>query len=703
MEEHFNITQLFGSDVFNEAVMKERLAPDIYDAWKQCILTGSSLPLDVANAIAEAMKIWAIEKGATHYTHWFLPLTGVTAEKHDAFISPTGKGKVVMEMSGKELIHGEADASSFPSGGLRATFEARGYTTWDPASYAFVKDGSLYIPTAFCSWGGDALDTKTPLLRSMNEIGRQSLRILRLFGDHETTRVSPTVGAEQEYFLISRTLRNLRKDLLFTGRTLFGAPAPKGQEMDDHYYGPLRAQVIDFMKELDEALWKLGIDAKTKHNEAAPAQHELAPVYATANMAVDHNLLTMEEMKRLAAHHDLVCLLHEKPFAGVNGSGKHNNWSLSTDRGKNLLDHGKTPAENHQFLLILAAILKAVDDYQDLMRLSVASAGNDHRLGAGEAPPAIVSIFVGDELHEVIRAIIEGKTYAAHDAGTMNLGIPALPSFRRDTTDRNRTSPFAFTGNKFEFRMPGSAQNIAMPNIILNTAVAHVFAQFADRLEAAENFDAELAALLRETFTAHERILFNGNGYSEAWRQEATRRGLLNLATSPEAFDCFDADKNLALFTQRGIMSEAEVRSRKEILFENYAKTINIEALTMIEMAERELLPGVENYVAKLAEVAVNKRKLGYIPTKVEDRQLIALTTGMERAYDALQALKDADAEAIAHTGNAKVLAQAYCNEVVPAMAKLRKEVDLLETMTSSEFWPVPTYADLMFRQKGKI
>ena len=698
-----NIPEIFGSMVFNDDVMRERLPADVYESLSTTIRQGTPLDPSIADCVANAMKDWAVEKGATHYTHWFLPLTGVTAEKHDAFISPTGRGKVVMEMSGKELIHGEADASSFPSGGLRATFEARGYTTWDPASYAFVKDGSLYIPTAFCSWGGDALDTKTPLLRSMDEIGRQSLRILRLFGDTETQRVSPTVGAEQEYFLISRTLRNLRKDLLFTGRTLFGAPAPKGQEMDDHYYGPLRAQVIDFMKELDEALWMLGIDAKTKHNEAAPAQHELAPVYATANMAVDHNLLTMEEMKRLAAHHDLVCLLHEKPFAGVNGSGKHNNWSLSTDTGKNLLDHGKTPAENHQFLLILAAILKAVDDYQDLMRLSVASAGNDHRLGAGEAPPAIVSIFVGDELHQVIRAIIEGKTYAAHDAGTMNLGIPALPSFRRDTTDRNRTSPFAFTGNKFEFRMPGSAQNIAMPNIILNTAVAHVFAQFADRLEAAENFDTELAALLRETFTAHERILFNGNGYSDAWRQEAARRGLLNLATSPEAFDCFDAEKNLSLFTQRGIMSEAEVRSRKEILFENYAKTINIEALTMIEMAERELLPGVENYVAKLAEVAVNKRKLGYISTKVEDRQLAALTAGMERAYDALQALKDADASAIANTGRAKALALAYCNVVVPAMAKLRKEVDALETMTSSEYWPVPTYADLMFRQKGKI
>ena len=698
-----NIPEFFGSMVFNDDVMRERLPADIYESLSTTIRRGTALDPSIADCVAGAMKDWAIEKGATHYTHWFLPLTGVTAEKHDAFISHTGRGKVVMEMSGKELIHGEADASSFPSGGLRATFEARGYTTWDPASYAFVKDGSLYIPTAFCSWGGDALDTKTPLLRSMNELDRQSLRILRLFGDTETTRVTPTVGAEQEYFLISRTLRNLRKDLLFTGRTLFGAPAPKGQEMDDHYYGPLRAQVIDFMKELDEALWTLGIDAKTKHNEAAPAQHELAPVYATANMAVDHNLLTMEEMKRLAAHHDLVCLLHEKPFAGVNGSGKHNNWSLSTDTGKNLLDHGKTPAENHQFLLILAAILKAVDDYQDLMRLSVASAGNDHRLGGGEAPPAIVSIFVGDELHEVIRAIIEGKTYAAHDVGTMNLGIPTLPSFRRDTTDRNRTSPFAFTGNKFEFRMPGSAQNIAMPNIILNTAVAHVFAGFADRLEAADDFETELAALLRETFTAHERILFNGNGYSEAWRTEAARRGLLNLATSPEAFDCFDADKNLALFTERGIMSEAEVRSRKEILFENYAKTINIEALTMIEMAERELLPGVENYVGKLAEVAVNKRKLGYISTKVEDDQLFTLTAGMERAYEALRALKDADADAVTYVGNAKLLAQVYCNSVVPAMAKLRREVDSLETMTSAEFWPVPTYADLMFRQKGKI
>ncbi len=700
-----NIPEIFGSMVFNDDVMRERLPAEVYASLSNTIRCGTTLDPSIADCVANAMKDWAVEQGATHYTHWFQPLTGVTAEKHDAFISPCGNGRVIMEMSGKELIHGEADASSFPSGGLRATFEARGYTTWDPASYAFVKDGSLYIPTAFCSWGGDSLDTKTPLLRSMNELGRQSLRILRLFGDTETERVTPTVGAEQEYFLISRTLRNQRKDLLFTGRTLFGASAPKGQEMDDHYYGPLRAQVIDFMKELDEALWMLGIDAKTKHNEAAPAQHELAPIYATSNMAVDHNLLIMEEMKRLAAHQDLVCVLHEKPFAGVNGSGKHNNWSLSTDTGKNLLDHGKTPAENRQFLLILAAILKAVDDYQDLMRLSVASAGNDHRLGGGEAPPAIVSVFVGDELEEVIDAIIKGTTYAAHDAGTMNLGIPTLPSFRRDTTDRNRTSPFAFTGNKFEFRMPGSAQNIAMPNIILNTAVAESFSLFADRLETAENFDVELAAILRETFAAHRRILFSGNGYSEEWRQEAKRRGLLELRTSPEAFDCFDAPKNLALFDKHRIMTEAEVRSRKEILFENYAKTVNIEALTMIEMAERELLPGVENYVARLCEVATNKVRLSR-STAVEDRQLDPLCAGMERAYAALDALKAADKLATEqHRAgvDSRTLAKTYCEIVLPNMEALRREVDALETMTSAEFWPIPTYGDLMFRQRGKI
>ncbi len=698
-----NIPEIFGSMVFNDDVMRERLPDEVYRSLSKTIENGTALDPSIADCVANAMKDWAIEKGATHYTHWFQPLTGVTAEKHDAFISPIGRGKIIMEMSGKELIHGEADASSFPSGGLRATFEARGYTTWDPASYAFVKDGSLYIPTAFCSWGGETLDTKTPLLRSMDEINRQSLRILRLFGDDKTMRVAPTVGAEQEYFLISRTLRNQRKDLLFTGRTLFGAPAPKGQEMDDHYYGPLKAQVVEYMKELDEALWVLGIDAKTKHNEAAPAQHELAPVFSTTNMAVDHNLLTMDEMKRLAAHHDLVCVLHEKPFAGVNGSGKHNNWSLSTDTGKNLLDHGKTPAENRQFLLILAAIIQAVDEYQDLMRLSVATAGNDHRLGANEAPPAIVSIFVGEELREVIRAIIDGTTCEVHDAGTMNLGIPTLPSFRRDTTDRNRTSPFAFTGNKFEFRMVGSAQNIALPNIILNTAVAEMFSRYADRLENASDFDAELATLLRETFTAHERILFDGNGYSDEWKKEAARRGLLNLRTSPEAYERFDDPKNLKLFTDHHIMSEAEVRSRKEILFENYAKIINIEALTMIEMAEREILPGVENYVARLAEVAVNKRALkARIPTRVEEKQLLALSEGMERAYDALSALKTADAQAIRQT-DASALAHAYCDMVIPAMQALRLEVDRLETMTSSEFWPIPTYGDLMFRQKGKI
>ena len=699
-----NIPEIFGCMVFGDDAMRERLPREVYESLSKTIENGTALDPSIADCVANAMKDWAIEKGATHYTHWFQPLTGVTAEKHDAFITPKGRGKIIMEMSGKELIHGEADASSFPSGGLRATFEARGYTTWDPASYAFVKDGSLYIPTAFSSWSGESLDTKTPLIRSMDEIGRQSLRILRLFGDTETTRVTPTVGAEQEYFLISRNLRNLRKDLLFTGRTLFGAPAPKGQEMDDHYYGPLKAQVVEYMKELDEALWMLGIDAKTKHNEAAPAQHELAPIYASTNTAVDHNLLIMDEMKRLAAHHDLVCLLHEKPFEGVNGSGKHNNWSLSTDTGKNLLDHGKTPAENRQFLLILAAVVKAVDDYQDLMRLSVASAGNDHRLGGNEAPPAIVSIFVGDELYEVIRAIVDGKTYAAHDAGTMNLGIPSLPSYRKDTTDRNRTSPFAFTGNKFEFRMVGSAQNIALPNIILNTAVAEVFSQFADKLEAADDFDGALATLIRETFTAHERILFNGNGYSAEWREEAKRRGLLNIETAPDAYETFDAPKNIKLFTDHSIMSEIEVRSRKEILFENYAKTVNIEALTMIEMAERELLPAVENYVALLARTAADKKALGrHIPRRLEEKQLITLSLGMERAYAALDALKAADDEAVALRGDAPVCAHAYCDKVIPAMNELRREVDALETMTSSEFWPVPTYADLMFRQKGKI
>ena len=699
-----NVPEIFGCMVFGDDAMRERLPKEVYESLSKTIENGTALDPSIADCVANAMKDWAIEKGATHYTHWFQPLTGVTAEKHDAFISPKGHGKIVMEMSGKELIRGEADASSFPSGGLRATFEARGYTTWDPASYAFVKDGSLYIPTAFSSWGGESLDTKTPLLRSMEEIGRQSLRILRLFGDTETMRVTPTVGAEQEYFLVSRHLRNMRKDLLFTGRTLFGAPAPKGQEMDDHYYGPLKAQVVEYMKELDEALWMLGIDAKTKHNEAAPAQHELAPIYNTTNTSVDHNLLIMDEMKRLAAHHDLVCLLHEKPFAGVNGSGKHNNWSLSTDTGKNLLDHGKTPAENRQFLLILAAVVKAVDDYQDLMRLSVASAGNDHRLGGNEAPPAIVSIFVGDELCEVIRAIVDGKTYAAHDAGTMNLGIPTMPSYRKDTTDRNRTSPFAFTGNKFEFRMVGSAQNIALPNIILNTAVAEVFSQFADKLEKADDFDATLATLIRETFTAHERILFNGNGYSDEWREEAARRGLLNLTTAPDAYDTFDAPKNVKLFTDHAIMSEIELRSRKEILFENYAKTVNVEALTMIEMAERELLPAVENYVALLAKTAADKKAIGkHIPTRVEERQLLALSEGMERAYAALDDLKAADIEVKAHLGNPPALAHAYCDRVIPAMAVLRREVDTLESMTSSEFWPIPTYADLMFRQKGKI
>ncbi|MBQ2999458.1 MAG: glutamine synthetase III, partial [Clostridia bacterium] len=535
-----NVPEIFGSMVFNDDVMRERLPKEVYKSLMKTIATGKTIDASVADVVANAMKDWAIEKGATHYTHWFQPLTGVTAEKHDSFISPVGNCKVVMEFSGKELIKGESDASSFPSGGLRATFEARGYTAWDPASYAFVKDGSLYIPTAFCSYTGEALDTKTPLLRSMDAINAQGLRLLRLFGDMTTKRLSTTVGAEQEYFIIDKEMYDLRKDLQFTGRTLFGAPAPKGQELEDHYFGPLNSRISAFMAELDENLWRLGINSKTKHNEAAPAQHELAPIYATTNMAVDQNLLIMEYMKKIAEKHGLVCLLHEKPYSGVSGSGKHNNWSISTDTGKNLLDAGKTPAENAKFLLMLAAILKAVDDHQDLLRLSVASAGNDHRLGSSEAPPAIVSVFLGEELAEIIRSIVNGKTYKGARAGIMDLGIPTIPTFRKDTTDRNRTSPLAFTGNKFEFRMLGSSQNIAMPNIVLNTAVAESFRQFADVLEAADDFDSAVAKLLKDTFTKHQRIIFDGDGYSEEWEKEAEKRGLLNLRTSVDAFLCFD-------------------------------------------------------------------------------------------------------------------------------------------------------------------
>ena len=693
-----NVPGLFGSMVFNDEVMRERLPKEVYKSLTKTIATGRTIDASVADVVANAMKDWAIEKGATHYTHWFQPLTGVTAEKHDSFLSPIGNCKIVMEFSGKELIKGESDASSFPSGGLRATFEARGYTAWDPASYAFVKDGTLYIPTAFCSYTGEALDTKTPLLRSIDAISAQGLRILRLFGDTTCKRLVTTVGAEQEYFIIDKEMYDRRKDLIYTGRTLFGATAPKGQELEDHYFGPLKSRISAYMADLDEALWTLGINAKTKHNEAAPAQHELAPVYATANMAVDHNLLTMEYMKKIAERHNLVCLLHEKPYEGVNGSGKHNNWSLCTDAGKNLLDPGKTPAENVKFLLILAAIVKAVDDYQDLLRISVAHAGNDHRLGGGEAPPAIISIFVGEDIAEIIDAIISGKSGKNTKAGIMDLGVPSLPTFRKDTTDRNRTSPFAFTGNKFEFRMVGSSQNIAMPNVVLNTAVAESFRQFADVLENAEDFDKALAKLLKDTFTAHKRIIFDGNGYSAEWEAEAARRGLLNLRDSIEAYKCFNLPKNVKLFTEHNVMSEVEINSREDILFENYAKIINIEALTMIEMASRDIIPAVNAYMAELADTAA--AKLAVMPDiccDVEKDILSRLATLNASAYKNLQELKRAEKEASAMTDNV-ARAEAYRDAVLAAMAALRRDVDAMEELTASEYWPLPTYGDMMFR-----
>jgi glutamine synthetase len=602
-----------------------------------------------------------------------------------------------MEFSGKELIKGESDASSFPSGGLRATFEARGYTAWDPGSYAFVKDGTLYIPTAFCSYTGEALDTKTPLLRSMDAISTQGLRILRLFGDTETKRLNTTVGAEQEYFIIDKALYDQRKDLLYTGRTLFGAHSPKGQELEDHYFGPLKTRIGAYMADLDEALWRMGIHSKTKHNEAAPAQHELAPVYVKTNLAVDNNLLIMEYMKKIAEKHGLVCLLHEKPYAGVNGSGKHNNWSLSTDNGKNLLHAGKTPAENVIFLLTLAAIVKAVDDYQDLLRISVAYAGNDHRLGAAEAPPAIVSIFVGEELEQIIDSIINGVTYKGAKAGVMDLGIPSVPTFRKDTTDRNRTSPFAFTGNKFEFRMLGSSQNIALPNVVLNTAVAESFRQFADRLEGAADFNSEVAALIKDTFTAHRRIIFDGNGYSYEWEKEAEKRGLLNLKNAVDAFKLFDLDKNIKLFGDHGVMNEIEIKSRQDIFFENYSKIINIEALTMIEMAGRDIIPAVNRYVGDVATGANAKEKLIPGSCAVERDIVQKLSELTYKAYHTLAKLETSEKVAASITNNV-ARAEAYRDTVIPSMKLLREFVDEMETLTSSEYWPLPSYGDMMFK-----
>lgn len=695
-----NVPELFSSMVFNDGVMRERLPKDVYKSLRKTIDNGKDLDLTVANAVANAMKDWAVEHGATHYTHWFQPMTGITAEKHDSFISPTADGRIIMEFSGKELIKGESDASSFPSGGLRATFEARGYTAWDPTSYAFIKDHSLYIPTAFCSYGGEVLDKKTPLLRSMEALNVQALRILRLFGDTTTKRVTPTVGAEQEYFLVDKTLYDKRPDLIFTGRTLFGARAPKGQEMDDHYFGAVKPRISAFMQELDEELWKLGILAKTKHNEAAPAQHELAPIFATTNIATDHNQLTMEVMKNVALRHGFVCLLHEKPYNGVNGSGKHNNWSITTDTGKNLFEPGKLPHENAQFLLFLAAVIKGVDEYQDLLRLSVASAGNDHRLGANEAPPAIISVSLGDELTAILHSIESREAYPGTQHVNMEIGVNVLPTFPKDTTDRNRTSPFAFTGNKFEFRSLGSQINIACSNIMLNTMLAEELKQFADELEGAADFNVALNKLIRRVIKEHKRIIFNGDGYSSAWKEEAARRGLSNYPTTPDAMVHYTDEKNLKLFRDHNIYTEVEVRSRQEIILETYAKALNIEALTAIDMVKKDIIPAVSAYVAKLTNGVLAKRTLSAsIPCTAELDIITALSSLEDSTYQTVNELERAMTDIKSAGADVTSLAFYHKDRVIPIMNELRSYVDGMETMMSSEFWPYPTYADLMFRE----
>ena len=691
------VTNEFASLVFDDKVMKETLSDDVYAALKKTIDEGENLSFDVANAVAVAMKDWAVEKGATHFTHWFQPLTGVTAEKHDGFIAPSPDGRVIMEFSGKELIKGEPDASSFPSGGLRATFEARGYTAWDPTSYAFIKDKTLCIPTAFCSYGGEALDKKTPLLRSMEALDKQALRVLKLFGN-DAKYVRTSVGPEQEYFLVDKDLYAKRKDLIFTGRTLFGANPPKGQELDDHYFGAIKPRVKEFMAELDDELWKLGVLAKTEHNEVAPAQHELAPIYSTTNVATDHNQLTMEIMQKIALKHGLVCLLHEKPFNGVNGSGKHNNWSLSTDKGVNLLTPGETPYENAQFLLFLSAVIKAVDDYQDLLRLSVASAGNDHRLGANEAPPAVVSIFLGDELTAILDAIENDSPYSGSQKTTMKTGVHALPKFPRDTTDRNRTSPFAFTGNKFEFRMPGSQQSIADCNVMLNTAVAESLKQFADVLESADDFETALHELVKSTVRDHKRIIFNGNGYDEKWIKEATeKRGLLNLRTTPDALPAVLNKKNVDLLTSHNVMSLAEIKSRYEITLENYCKTVNIEGLTMIDMARKEILPAIESYVKDLSETLVAKTAVLPTVSANYERTLIEkLSVIVEEIDAAANSLESSLIEYKTITDVTKSAALIR-DVILQKMAELRIVADEAETLTAEKYWPFPTYDKLLF------
>ena len=692
------VPEFFGSMVFDDRIMKAKLSSDVYNSLKETIDTGKKLDSSVANAVAIAMRDWAVANGATHFTHWFQPLTGITAEKHDSFISPAPDGRVIMEFSGKELIKGEPDASSFPSGGLRATFEARGYTAWDPTSYAFIKGKTLCIPTAFCSYGGEALDKKTPLLRSMEALNKQALRILKLFGNSDVKHVTTSVGPEQEYFLIDKAMYDKRKDLIFTGRTLFGAKPPKGQELDDHYFGTIKPRVAAYMEELNEELWKLGILAKTEHNEVAPAQHELAPIFTTTNIATDHNQLTMEIMQKVALKHNLVCLLHEKPFAGVNGSGKHNNWSIATDTGINLLSPGETPYENAQFLLFLVAVIQAVDDYQGLLRMSVATAGNDHRLGANEAPPAVISIFLGDELTEILKAIEADTPYNGVQKKKMKLGVDVLPRFTRDSTDRNRTSPFAFTGNKFEFRMLGSSNSIACANIMLNTAVAESLRQFADRLESADDFDAAMHDLIKETITTHKRIIFNGNGYDDAWIQEATeKRGLLNLRATPEAMAVILEQKNKDLLISHKVMSEAEILSRHEIQLENYCKTIRIEALTMVDMARKEILPAVEAFTSDLASsIASKKAAEPAMLCNYERKLLRKLSSLLDMMDDKVDTLEDAMIHMDSSAGIAAE-SEAIRDTILPKMCELRAACDEAETFTAQRYWPFPTYGDLLF------
>ena len=691
-----DIPKLFGSMVFNDTVMQSKLPKETYKALKKTIAQGRHLELDIANVVASAMKDWAIEKGATHFTHWFQPMTGITAEKHDSFISPAGDGKIIMEFSGKELVRGEPDASSFPSGGLRATFEARGYTAWDPTSYAFIKDGSLCIPTAFCSYSGQALDKKTPLLRSMEAIDKQAMRILKLFGNTTAKRVITTVGPEQEYFLIDKDMYLKRPDLIYCGRTLFGAKPPKGQELEDHYFGAIKPKVSEFMKDLEEELWKLGVYAKTKHNEVSPAQHELAPVFGTTNIATDHNQLTMELMKIIANKHGLACLLHEKPFAGVNGSGKHNNWSISTDSGINLLEPGDTPYENAQFLLFLVAVIKAVDEYQDLLRVSVASAGNDHRLGANEAPPAIVSMFLGDELTDILSAIENDEVYHGKEKIQMEIGATVLPHFPKDDTDRNRTSPFAFTGNKFEFRMLGSTLSIAGPNFVLNTIVAEALRQFADLLEKSENFTQDLAALIKQTIKEHKRIIFNGNNYSDEWVEEAKKRGLLNLKTTVEALPVFIQSHNIELFERHKVLSESEILSRYEILLDCYCKTIHIEALTMIDMVKKEVIPAVIGYQNEIARLIEGKKACGSFSAVLEEKLLTKLSGLSGELAEKLEILEQSVLDTKADD-DSQDLAEYHRYTIFEKMSELRLTVDELETFVSKEYWDLPTYGEILY------